>query len=76
MSLRSRRIDSSMTAEAKALAEKRLREGKDPVTGKNEGGKTAPCPRCEVKQPAQAPDKKPGGFSGSGGPGKGGGEAA
>jgi hypothetical protein len=71
MSLRSRRIISSMTAEAKAEADKRRSEGRDPVTGKKAGGKPAPCPQCEVKPPA---DRKPGG--GGAGGGKGGGEAA
>lgn len=56
-----------MTAEAKAEADKRKSEGKDPVTGKKEGGKAAPCPKCEVKPPASFPKK--GGADGNDGKG-------
>jgi hypothetical protein len=64
MSLRDRRLLSSKTAEAKAEAEKRVSEGKDPVTGKREGGKPAPCPRCEVGPSAPASGRKGGGGMG------------
>ncbi|MDR1469325.1 MAG: hypothetical protein LBT00_08540 [Spirochaetaceae bacterium] len=49
MSLRDRRVISSMTPEAKAKAQRLESEGRDPVTGKKEGAKASPCPACEVK---------------------------
>jgi hypothetical protein len=69
MSLRDRRIVSSMTVQARVEADKRKSEGKDPITGKKEGATTAPCPRCEIRQPT------PPSGGGKGGGGKGG-EAA
>ena len=49
MSLRDRRIVSSVSPEAAAIAAKRIAEGKDPVTGKKCDEHKPGCPTCEVK---------------------------
>jgi hypothetical protein len=43
-----------MTPEARAKAEKLRAEGKDPITGRKPGAKSAPCPACEIKKAADA----------------------
>jgi hypothetical protein len=69
MSLRERRILSSMTQEAMAKAEKLKAEGKDPVTGKKKGGKTVPCPKCEVGKTEPPSGRKSGTTGTTGGTG-------
>jgi hypothetical protein len=54
MSLRERRLMSSMTPEARAKAEKLRTEGKDPITGRKPGKKAAPCPACEIEKAKDA----------------------
>jgi hypothetical protein len=51
MSIKARRLVSSMTPEAKAKARQLETEGKDPITGRKPGAKAARCPSCEVKRP-------------------------
>ena len=60
MSMRDRRILSSMTQEARAKAQKLQAEGRDPITGRKEGVKAAPCPACEVKAAKPRPPENKG----------------
>jgi hypothetical protein len=50
-----------MTREAEAKAQRLQAEGKDPVTGRKEGAKAAPCPACEVKAAKPRPPENKGG---------------